>query len=403
MGKQSVISLLLSLLIPGLGHIYAGKGNKGTAIFSASILISSLNILFILFFKTSTLDLGSLSWKIIRTGHLIIAIWSFVFWIWVLIDSYQEAIDQIPALRKMDEQRILFWRIAMIPAFSLMIVYSTHAFLPQLTSAAFISGKQFYSDVLLVYIIPTTLLPSLVAFTIALFYPVVNDMPNALKFALPVFIVHLIIYFIYPFTEIRYYTLSNIRHHLIFTTEFYLFQSILLFACAALLSRLGTHLGRDISIITSQPSLQHLPIIHVQKSKPISTFKDNFTKHIYLFFYSVAKTWMGGLILHWVISNFSFAIPIKKLINTNLLIAFHHPVPAYPLHILIVPKSKLRSLKDLPTDERVFESSLFLTVNALVQLFDLDTHGYRLIANGGSAQEVVHLHFHLISEKFVGD
>jgi histidine triad (HIT) family protein len=119
------------------------------------------------------------------------------------------------------------------------------------------------------------------------------------------------------------------------------------------------------------------------------------------FLYSIAKTWLGGLLLHWVFAHFSFAIPGEKLIETDSVLAFHHPAPSYPLHILIVPKARVRSLKDLPTADHQFESGLFQAVDVLVQKFNLDGFNYRLIANGGSAQEVDHLHFHLISDDYV--
>ena len=120
------------------------------------------------------------------------------------------------------------------------------------------------------------------------------------------------------------------------------------------------------------------------------------------FLYSIAKTWLGGLLLHWIFAYFSFAIPGERLIETDSVLAFHHPSPSYPLHILILPKSKFKSIKDLPSVELVFESDLFKAVNELVHRFGLDGYGYRLIANGGSAQEVDHLHFHLVSDDYAG-
>ena len=126
-------------------------------------------------------------------------------------------------------------------------------------------------------------------------------------------------------------------------------------------------------------------------------------KHMNRFLYTLAKTWVGGMLLHWIIAFFSFTIPGDKLIETDSVLAFHHPSPSYPLHILIVPKARLRSITDLPSPDLVFESSLFTAVNELVQRFNLHKYGYRLIANGGSAQEVIHLHFHLISEDFEGE
>lgn len=118
------------------------------------------------------------------------------------------------------------------------------------------------------------------------------------------------------------------------------------------------------------------------------------------FFYSMAKTRLGGSLLHWIFAYFSAAVPGEKLADTDSLLAFHHPAPSYPLHILIVPKEKLLSLKDLPSDGLDFEAGLFTTVNNLVEQFGLDTSSYRLIVNGGSAQEVNHLHFHLVSEDY---
>ena len=121
------------------------------------------------------------------------------------------------------------------------------------------------------------------------------------------------------------------------------------------------------------------------------------------FLYLIAKTWIGSMVLHWIIAFFSFVIPGKKLIETETVLAFHHPSPSYPLHILIVPKAKSRSIKDLPSTDLVFESDLFMAVNQLVQRFGLEDCGYRLITNGGSAQEVDHLHFHLISDEYEGE
>ena len=118
------------------------------------------------------------------------------------------------------------------------------------------------------------------------------------------------------------------------------------------------------------------------------------------FLFSLAKTWIGGVFIHWIFAYFSFVIPGEKLIETDTLIAFHHPSPSYPLHVLIVPKAKYRSLQDLPSDDQVFETGLFTAVKELVQRLRLDEFGYRLIANGGSAQDVDHLHFHLVSDSY---
>lgn len=116
--------------------------------------------------------------------------------------------------------------------------------------------------------------------------------------------------------------------------------------------------------------------------------------------YTLAKTSLGGAILHWLFAYLNFAIPGEKLIENETLVAFHHPAPSYPLHILIVPKARFRSLDDLPSSDLAFESHLFSAVKELVRTFSLRECGYRLIVNGGPFQDIDHLHFHLISNDY---
>src|SRR5574341_1038590 len=95
----------------------------------------------------------------------------------------------------------------------------------------------------------------------------------------------------------------------------------------------------------------------------------------------------------------SFAIPVKRLRETSTLLAFYHPQPSYPFHILIVPRRSIARLVDLTPADADFMADLFQTVAALVEEFHLADAGYRLIANGGAYQDVPQLHFHLISER----
>jgi histidine triad (HIT) family protein len=90
-------------------------------------------------------------------------------------------------------------------------------------------------------------------------------------------------------------------------------------------------------------------------------------------------------------------LPVDRLAETGTLIAFRHPQPAYPFHVLIVPKSQVVSLEALDAADSTFLSDLYSTVQALVMQFDLGAGGYRLIVNGGKFQDFPHLHFHLVS------
>jgi histidine triad (HIT) family protein len=115
----------------------------------------------------------------------------------------------------------------------------------------------------------------------------------------------------------------------------------------------------------------------------------------------LARSRFARLVIGWVFAHMSWAIPVKRLRETDTLIAFHHPKPSYPVHILIVPKKAIADLTALSTaDERDFMVDLFATVQSLISEMNLEETGYRLICNGGSYQDVPQLHFHLVSGTF---
>jgi histidine triad (HIT) family protein len=112
----------------------------------------------------------------------------------------------------------------------------------------------------------------------------------------------------------------------------------------------------------------------------------------------LVRSWLGRVFVQWAFTTMSFAIPVKRLHETDTLLAFHHPKPSHPVHVLVVPKRRYSSLLDIPPDDVEFFHDLFDTVRRLVREFDLDQGGYRLIVNGGTYQDVPHLHFHLVSD-----
>lgn len=104
--------------------------------------------------------------------------------------------------------------------------------------------------------------------------------------------------------------------------------------------------------------------------------------------------WIRALI-GWMFEHMSFAIPVQRLRETDTLIAFHHPKPAYPFHALLVPKKAVTSLMELDSSDAAFLTDLYSTMQSLVEEFKLPA--YRLIVNGGEFQDFPQLHFHLIS------
>ncbi len=108
-------------------------------------------------------------------------------------------------------------------------------------------------------------------------------------------------------------------------------------------------------------------------------------------------------VARFFLAHMSFAIPVHRLCETDTLLAFHHPKPSYPLHILLVPKRAIPTLADLdPAADAPFLSDLFAAVQSLVTEFDLQSGGYRLIVNGGEYQDFPLLHFHLVADRRPG-
>ena len=92
MRRNRWVAGLLSLLIPGLGQIYGGRGDRGAAILASAIVIGNLNLLFLLLFISTNLD-PSAAWAywIPRGGHDVVALWSLAFWIWAIVDAWRLA------------------------------------------------------------------------------------------------------------------------------------------------------------------------------------------------------------------------------------------------------------------------------------------------------------------------
>ena len=118
--------------------------------------------------------------------------------------------------------------------------------------------------------------------------------------------------------------------------------------------------------------------------------------------YRLSRTRYGAALAAWLFRNMNFALPLVRLHETDTLLAFFHPKPAYPFHVILVPKQKITSLETLSEGDTPFLEDVFAAVRTLAGKFNLQEGGYRLITNGGKFQEFGLLHFHLISEENPG-
>lgn len=82
------IAGILSLIVPGLGQIYAGKGDRGAAILVAGIIVGTLALIWQTLYAAYSSNLMTYPYPLYRIS---LAAYAMVFWIWQTIDAYRIA------------------------------------------------------------------------------------------------------------------------------------------------------------------------------------------------------------------------------------------------------------------------------------------------------------------------
>ncbi|MDX8342465.1 MULTISPECIES: HIT domain-containing protein [Rossellomorea] len=88
---------------------------------------------------------------------------------------------------------------------------------------------------------------------------------------------------------------------------------------------------------------------------------------------------------------------VKKVLETDQVLAYHHTKPFYPVHIVAIPKQHIPSLLTLEDDGLLLE---LMDVIKKVARMVTDEHGAcKVITNLGDYQDSKHLHWHIVSGK----
>jgi diadenosine tetraphosphate (Ap4A) HIT family hydrolase len=98
-------------------------------------------------------------------------------------------------------------------------------------------------------------------------------------------------------------------------------------------------------------------------------------------------------------------IPAKTVLETEHALAFHDVNPQAPVHVLVIPKGPYVSLADFTANAPdALVAGFWRAVGDTARLLDLETPGYRILANAGphSHQEVPHLHVHILGGRPLG-
>jgi histidine triad (HIT) family protein len=99
----------------------------------------------------------------------------------------------------------------------------------------------------------------------------------------------------------------------------------------------------------------------------------------------------------------SNAIPVTRLYEDDLCLAFADIHPQAPIHILIIPKQHITSLAHAEASDTPLLGHLLFATAEIARQQNL-ANGFRTVLNTGSdgGQTVEHLHIHLLGGRHMG-
>lgn len=102
---------------------------------------------------------------------------------------------------------------------------------------------------------------------------------------------------------------------------------------------------------------------------------------------------MDGCIFCKIVSR---EIPKDFNYESDTIVVFPDINPSADVHLLIVPKRHIGGMAEIGEKEGSLLTEVYQVVNKLVQDNNLTDNLYRVVVNGGKAQHISHLHFHLL-------
>jgi len=93
-------------------------------------------------------------------------------------------------------------------------------------------------------------------------------------------------------------------------------------------------------------------------------------------------------------------IPVELVYEDEVCVAFHDINPQAPVHVLVIPRREIRSLRDVEAADEPLLGHLLVVCRQIAEKFGL-TNGFRTVINTGDdgGQTVDHLHFHVLGQR----
>ena len=95
----------------------------------------------------------------------------------------------------------------------------------------------------------------------------------------------------------------------------------------------------------------------------------------------------------------------KKVYEDEEILAFYDINPAAPIHILVIPKKHIDCIAHLNKEDEVLVGKIYGVINKIAEEKGFKEQGFRVIVNSGKdgGQEVMHLHFHILAGRKLGE
>jgi histidine triad (HIT) family protein len=89
--------------------------------------------------------------------------------------------------------------------------------------------------------------------------------------------------------------------------------------------------------------------------------------------------------------------PVQRVVETEQVLAFHHTRPAYPVHIVVIPKQHVASLIAPGADDAGLVLELLDVIRQVAAQVVAEHGACRVVTNLGRYQESQHWHWHVVS------
>ena len=92
----------------------------------------------------------------------------------------------------------------------------------------------------------------------------------------------------------------------------------------------------------------------------------------------------------------SGTLDVSVVFEDERVLAFHHPDPGAPIHVVIIPKAHVASLLSDEARDGALLSSILGAVQEAARSLGLDTAGFFVRANAAAPGVTPHMHWHVM-------